>query len=101
MPHVTHFRLQAKPGERQAVIDTFQRWTQERGPKVKGFIRSVLTSGLDDPDQFMPAAMFDSTEHYDANSNDPETSAWFQELRSHLAADPDWFNGKLESLVDA
>jgi hypothetical protein len=45
--------------------------------------------------------MFDSTESYDANSNDPETGKWFEELRSHLTADPDWFNGTLEILEDA
>ncbi len=45
--------------------------------------------------------MFDSTENYKANSDNPETSAHFQDLRAHLVADPDWFNGKLESIVDA
>jgi quinol monooxygenase YgiN len=101
MAHVTYFRFKAKPGERQAVVDSFQRWTQERGPKVKGFLRSVLTSGLEDPNEFIAAAMFDTTENYSANSNDPEQGGWYEELRSHLAADPDWFNGKLESLIDA
>ena len=38
--------------------------------------------------------------NYDANSNDPETGKWFQELRGHLAADPEWFNGSLELLKD-
>ncbi len=101
MPHVTYFRFRAKPGERDAVIQTFDRWTKERGPKVKGFLRTVLTSNLEQPDEFIAAAMFDTTEHYHANSTDPETNKWFEELRSHLAADPDWFNGKLELLADA
>jgi hypothetical protein len=64
-------------------------------------MRSVLTSRLDDPNEFIAAAMFDTTENYNANSNDPETNAWFQQLRSHLVADPDWFDGKLELLTDA
>ena len=96
MPHVTHSRFRAKPGERQAVIDLFQRYQQERAPNVTGFLRSVVSSNLDDPDEFMTGVMFDTTENYNANSNDPATNAWFQELRSHLTADPDWFNGKLE-----
>ena len=96
MAHVTHFRLKAKPGERQAVIDAFNRWQEERRPKVKGFVRSVLSSGLRDPDEFMAGVMFDTTESYNANSNDPEQHAWFQGLRSHLIADPEWFDGKLE-----
>lgn len=96
MPHVTHFRFKAKPGERQAVIDNFERWERERKPKVKGFVRSIMTSNVKDPDEFMVGVMFDTTENYNANSNDPEQGAWFQELRSHLIADPDWFDGNLE-----
>ncbi len=101
MPHVTHFRLKAKPGERQAVIDVFRRWERERQPKATGFIRGILTSNLTDPDQFMAAVVFDTTENYNANSNDPETDAWFQQLRSHLAADPEWFDGNLEVQMTA
>jgi quinol monooxygenase YgiN len=93
MPHVTHFRFKAKPGERDAVIDVFQRWDQERRPKATGFLGVVLTSSLSDPDEFMASATFDTTEHYNANSNHPETNAWFERLRSHLVADPIWFDG--------
>lgn len=101
MAHVTYFRFQAKPGERQAVLESFQNWTKERGPKTKGFQRAVLTSSLENPDEFMAAAMFDTKENYDANSNDPDTDAHFQDLRAHLVGDPDWFDGKLETLIDA
>ena len=101
MPHVTHFRFKAKPGERQAVIDLFERFSRERSPQVTGFVRSILTSGLNDPDEFMAAAMFDTTEHYNANSNDPAQGAWYEELRSHLSADPDWFDGQLEVQTNA
>ena len=96
MAHVTHIRIKAKPGDRDAVIGMFDRWQSERRPKVKGYVRSILTSNLNDPDEFMVGVMFDSNENYDANSNDPEQGTWYQELRAHLAADPDWFDGKLE-----
>ncbi len=96
MPHVTHFRFKAKPGERQAVIDSFDRWDRERRPKAKGFVRSVMTANLKDPDEFMVGVMFDTTENYNANSNEPEQGAWFEELRSHLVGDPEWFDGTLE-----
>jgi hypothetical protein len=96
MAHVTHFKLRAKPGERDKVIGMFDRWQDERRPKAKGFVRSILTSSLSDPDELMAGVMFDSKANYDANSNDPGQGAWYQELRSHLAADPEWFDGKLE-----
>ena len=96
MAHVTHFRIKAKPGERDAVIGMFDRWQKERRPKARGYVRSILTSSLKDPNEFMVGVMFDSKENYDANSNDPEQGTWYQDLRAHLAADPDWFDGKLE-----
>lgn len=99
MPHVTTFKFKAISGERQAVIDSFRRWQQERMPKVNGFIRSVLASSLDDADEFMVTVLFDCTESYNANSSDAEQGAWFQELRSHLVADPEWFNGNVELLT--
>ncbi len=96
MAHMTFFRLKAKPGERESVIEMFDNWQREHMPKVKGFVRSSVTSNWDDADELMAEVMFDSRESYDANSNDAEQGEWFQKLRSHLIADPDWFNGKLE-----
>ena len=96
MPHVTSFRFHAKPGERQAVIDSFQRWDDERRQSAPGFVRGILASSHGDPDDFMATVVFDTTENYNANSNLPETDTWFQELRSHLNADPEWFDAKLE-----
>ena len=96
MAHVTHFRIKAKPGEREAVLALFDKWQAERKPTATGFVRSMIASNLDDPDELMASVMFDTKEQYDANSSTPEQGAWYQELRSHLVADPDWFNGKVE-----
>ena len=96
MAHVTHFRIKAKPGEREAVLALFDKWQAERQPTATGYVRSIISSNLDDPDELMAGVMFDTKENYDANSSTPEQGAWYQELRSHLVADPDWFNGKVE-----
>jgi hypothetical protein len=88
--------MKSKAGEREAVIDMFDSWQRKRMPKVKGFVRSVIICNLRDADEFMAEVMFDSKDNYDANSNDPEQDTWFHELRSHLVADPEWFDGKLE-----
>lgn len=93
--HVTFFRMKAQPGKRQAVLDTFDKWERERKGMAKGFIRSILVTSNEDPDEVMAGVRFDSTENYDANSNNPDTGAWYQELRANLAADPEWFNGTL------
>ena len=96
MAHVTHFRMKAKPGEREAVLAAFDRWQAERRPEATGYVRSVITSNVDDPDELMAGVMFDTRENYDANSSRPGQGAWYEELRSHLVADPDWFNGTME-----
>lgn len=97
MAHVTSFRFRAKPGERVSVINDFQRWEREHKPRAKGFVRAVLVSNYDDLDEFMATVVFESKETYDANSSSPEQGAWFGELRGHIVADPDWFNGNLET----
>ena len=96
MAQITHFRIKAKPGERDAVLALFDKWQAKLRPQATGYVRSVITSNLDNPDELMAGVMFDSKENYDANSSTPEQGAWYEELRSHLVADPDWFNGNLE-----
>jgi quinol monooxygenase YgiN len=93
--HVTMFRMKAQPGKRQAVIEQFEKWERERKATTKGFLRSIVVTSNDDPDELMAGVRFDSSESYVANSNRAETSAWFGELRALLAADPEWFNGTL------
>ena len=96
MAHVTTFRFRAKPGERGAVINDFQRWEREHEPRAKGFVRAVLASSYDDLDEFSAIVVFESKQSYDANSNSPEQSTWYQEFRQHIVDDPEWFNGNLE-----
>ena len=95
-PHLTYFKMRAKPGERQVVIDHFNHWLTDRRPDVGGFIRVVLSSNVGDPDEFMAYAMFADKATYDANSDDPAQDAWFKTLRSHLVSDPEWFDGTCE-----
>jgi len=95
-PHITHFKICAKPGHRQDVIDLFDRWLRDRRPGLGGFVRVVLCSSINNPDEFMAYAMFADKKTYDANSNAPEQQAWYEQLRTHLLDDPEWFDGTLE-----
>jgi len=92
--HITFFRMKAQPGKRQAVIDHFAQ-DEELTRESKGFVRAIVVTSNDDPDEVMAGVRFDTTENYNANSNDPRPGAWYQGLRALLAADPDWFNGIL------
>ena len=99
MAHVTYMRFRARPGERVAVINDFQRWEREQKPRTTGFVRAVLASSYDDLDEFSATVVFESKETYDANSESPEQAAWYEEFRRHIVDDPEWFNGNLEVQV--
>jgi quinol monooxygenase YgiN len=90
------FRMRAKPGDRQKIIDHFDLWLRDRRPEAPGFVRTVLCSSIKDPDEFIGYAMFADKKTYDDNSNSPEQDAWYRELRAHLTDDPDWFDATLE-----
>lgn len=95
-PHMTYFRIRAKSGERQKVIDQFNLWQRDRRHHAGGFVRMVLCSRSEDPDEFMAYAMFADRATYDANSNHPDQHSWYQTLRSYLVSDPEWFDGTVE-----
>ncbi len=95
MAHVTMFRFKASPGKRQAVVDQFEKWDREHKAQAIGFQRSLLVSSNDDPDEFMAAVSFRTTENYSGNSDRQEQAAWYRELRANLISDPEWFNGML------
>jgi quinol monooxygenase YgiN len=93
---MTLFKMRALPGHRQQIIDHFDRWMRERRPEAGGYVRAVLVSNVNDPEEFFSYAMFADHATYDANSSSPEQDAWYRELRSHLVADPEWFDGTVE-----
>lgn len=96
MEHVTLFRFKALPGKRQAVLDQFDRWEREQKSKATGFQQTVLVASNNDPNEFMAGVRWDNTANYMKNADRPEQDAWFRELRSNLASDPEWFDGTLE-----
>jgi quinol monooxygenase YgiN len=95
-PHMTYFKIRAKSGERQKVIDQFNLWQRDRRYHAGGFVRMVLCSNSEDPDEFMAYAMFADRATYDANSGHPEQNAWYETLRTYLVSDPEWFDGTVE-----
>ncbi len=92
MSHGTLLAMKALPGQRNRVIEMFKRFDQEH-PDVRGFERGIVVTDNNDPDRLMAGVRFDTTRNYEANSNDPQTDAWYRQLRSLLAEDPMWFDG--------
>lgn len=101
MAHTTSFKFRAKPGERGAVINHFQLWERQRKPYAKGFLHGMLARDIDDFDAFLATVVFDTFDNYNANSNDPEQTAWYEELLSHIVSEPEWFNANVEVEMSA
>ncbi len=93
--HVSFFKAQALPGQRDSVVQHFAKWEQEQKPMATGFISSEICCSNDDPDLLMGEVHFDNTDNYFANANRPEQDAWYRQLRTLLATDPEWFDGTL------
>jgi quinol monooxygenase YgiN len=93
--HVSFFRARTLPGKAQAVAEQMDKWQREQKPQAKGFVRSILVTNNDNPDEIMGAVRWDSSEGYFANAGRPEQDAWYREFRALMAADPEWFDGTL------
>ena len=78
--HITFFRLKAQPGKRQAVIDHFGQ-DEESTRESKGFVRAIVVTSNDDPDEVMAGVRFDSAENLFA-SGFYETPGWQRAQRN-------------------
>jgi quinol monooxygenase YgiN len=84
-----------KPGMEHQLTQVSDQWWRERAPNVRGAVSSTVFKTDANPNEFIFIAIFDNKANYVANSNDPETDAWFQQLRACLEADPQWTDGEV------
>ena len=89
--------IRGKAGQGQALIDNRERWNRERKPRISGAMQWYIFRLDRDPQDMILVAVFESKESYEANASDPEQDRWYQELRSHLEADPHWNDGEIFS----
>jgi len=90
-------RLKVKAGEEAALKQMQDKWWTDRRPKVKGAVTGYLCKPVNGPaDEQLLIAIFDSKESYVANANDPDQHTWYEEMRSHLQADPEWTDVEIE-----
>jgi quinol monooxygenase YgiN len=86
-----------KAGSEAQLNAMFDKWWDERRPKIKGAISSTVYRNVSNPAELMIAVVFDSKENYEANANDPEQNAWYQELVKLLEGEPRWIDGDILS----
>ncbi len=91
----TVFRIKAKPGHEEAMTERLERWREERGSKVQGYVASYMFKLRRQPGEYIGVAVFDSEENYRKNAENPEQDRWYREFREHLEADPEWNDGDI------
>ena len=88
-------RMRAKSGQSQAIVNMLNEWNRVRRPNVKGVVGGYVLIPDDNPDEPVMIAIFQDKDSYVANAQDPQQDQWFQQLRAHLEADPDWTDGEI------
>ena len=92
-------RISPLPGREDEVRALLDTWNRDRGPHVAGNRGGYLfrpdANPYDKPTLFL-IALFEDEASYRANADDPAQHEWFVQLRSVLAADPDWMDGTFE-----
>ena len=91
----TIFRMRPKQGQQQAVINLFEEFQRERGPKVPGALAGYVLRPVNAPDQLIGIAVFQDEKTYDANADDPAQAQWYERLKALLEADPEWEDGEI------
>jgi len=90
-------RMRIKPGHEQALMNMQNEWNETRGPAAKGAVAAYVFKSDRDAEEGTLVAIFRDRESYFANAQDPAQDAWYQEMRSHLQADPEWVDGEVIS----
>jgi quinol monooxygenase YgiN len=85
----------ALPGHEQQLIEMQKSWDETRGTKVDGPVASYVFKSDGAQNEYTLVAVFRDRQTYQANASDPEQDAWYRNLRSHLAADPEWRDGEV------
>jgi len=87
-------RMKVKPGELEQLQKTMQEW-DAKGGSVEGAVATYIYQTDSDLNELIMAVLFKDKQTYMANADDPATDEWFQRMRAHLEADPDWSDGEV------
>jgi hypothetical protein len=77
--------ITAPVGDAEAIERAMDSWDEERRPQAKGFLGA--TSGISAQNTFVAVARFESEELARQNSDDPDQTAWWNELSKGFAGE--------------
>jgi len=89
-------RMKVKAGELEQLQKSLEDWG-DQDPKAVGAVATYIYQLDNDPNELIMAVLFKDKKTYMANADDPKTDEWFQRVRAHLEADPEWNDGEVIS----
>ena len=89
-------RMKVKSGELDDLQKSLEDWG-EQDPKAVGAVATYVYQLDNDANELIMAVLFKDRDSYMANADDPKTDEWFQRVRAHLEADPEWNDGEIIS----
>jgi heme-degrading monooxygenase HmoA len=86
-------RLQVKPGS----LEKLMQWGSSRSDThtIPGYVSQYVYQMDSNPNELYLAIIFTDKESYMANAKSPLQHARYEEMRSMLAADPEWHDGEV------
>lgn len=99
--HVTFWKLQVKPGQRDALNNLMSDPSTQAQLKAAGWEMDITGSRKDNPDEVWGCVVWDTSERYYANAESPEQNKMYEQMRALLAADPEWFDCDVMSVERA
>ena len=83
-------RMTVKAGELEQLQKVLSDWD---GASVDGAIATYVYKPENGTNDIMFSVLFRDEESHNANARSPRTAEWYQAVRSHLDADPEWWEG--------
>ena len=93
--HFSFFTAKAKPRRRRAVRRHFEKWDREQRRHTKGFLRSSVAAGRDDPNVIRGAVYWANSRNDYASAGRLAQGEWRRELVALLQGPPRWWDGML------
>lgn len=85
-------RWRVKEGKQEEIERLMAEVSRDRAPGSRAL--NVYRSDAD-PREYWVAGVFESREAYTSNSDSPEQTARFRQLRELMEADPEWHDGEV------
>ncbi len=90
--HVTFMKMKVKPGKLDELKKLMSGDEDLDRVKRAGFVQMVMGNRKDSQDEVWGAVMWDNSDNYYKNAENPEQNAEYEKMRALLAADPEWFD---------